>query len=72
MEWSWNNDYLIYLKADLEDIQDYYLESYCVRDKETYFYEPDLDGKLTAIAIHESDMNDRLKRKIKRLKLWGT
>ena len=71
-QWSWNNDYLIYLKADLEDIQDYYLESYCAKDKETYFYEPDLDDKLTAIAIHESDMNDRLKRKIKRLKLWGT
>ena len=69
---KWNNEYLIYLKADLEDIQDNYLELYCARDKETLFFEPDLDNRLTAIAIHESDMNDRLKRKMKKLRLWGT
>jgi len=38
----------------------------------TEFFEPDLDNKLTAIAIYEGDMPDRLKRKIKKLKLWGT
>ena len=69
---KWKNEYLIYLKADLEDICDNYLKLYCAKDKESYFYEPDLDGKLTTIAIHENDMNDRLKRKIKKLKLWGT
>jgi len=63
---------LIYLKADLEDICDNYLELYCGKDKESYFYEPDLDNKLTAIAIYEGDMNSRLKQKIKNLKLWGT
>ena len=68
----WNNEYLIYLKADLDDIQDNYLEYYDAHDKESYFYEPDLDNKLTAIAIYEGDMNSRLKQKIKNLKLWGT
>jgi len=38
----------------------------------TEFFEPDLNNKLTAIAIYEGDMTDRLKRKIKKLKLWGT
>ena len=69
----WNNEYLIYLKADLEDIQNNYLELYAAKDEETLFLEPDLDDKLTAIAIHESSIiSDRLKRKIKKLKLWGT
>lgn len=38
----------------------------------TEFFEPDLNNKLTAIAIYEGDMNGRLKQKIKKLKLWGT
>jgi len=39
----------------------------------THFTEPDLDNKLTAIAIHESSIvSDRFKRQIKKLKLWGT
>ena len=64
---------MIYLKADLEDIQNNYLELYTTKDQETLFLEPDLDNKLTAIAIHESSINNnRLKRKIKKLKLWGT
>ena len=41
-------------------------------DSFSEFLEPDLDNKLTAIAIYEGDMSDRLKRKIKKLKLWGT
>lgn len=69
--WQWNNDYLIYLQADLEDIEKNYLE-YMPYSNFTEFFEPDLDNKLTAIAIYEGDMTDRLKRKIKKLKLWGT
>ena len=41
-------------------------------DSFTEFFEPDLDNQLTTIAIYEGDMPDRLKRKIKKLKLWGT
>lgn len=66
-QYKWNNEYLIYLKADLKDIQEILLNS-----DYSKFYEPDLDNQLTSIVIHESDMNDRLKRKIKKLKLWGT
>lgn len=68
---KWQNDYLIYLGTDLEDIKKNYLE-YMPYSNFTEFFEPDLDNKLTAIAIYEGDMTDRLKRKIKKLKLWGT
>ena len=60
---SWNNDYLIFLKADINKI---------VRKLELKgieyigFKEPDLDNKLTAIAVLE---NGSL---FKRLKLMGT
>lgn len=64
---KWSNEYLIYLKADLEYIKDELMNC-----NYSEFFEPDLDNQLTAIAIHESDMTDRLKRKIKKLKLWGT
>ena len=70
-QWSWHNDYLIYLQADLKDIKENYLE-FMTYDSFSEFLEPDLDNKLTAIAIYEGDMSDRLKRKIKKLKLWGT
>jgi hypothetical protein len=40
--------------------------------KWTYFTEPDLDNKLTAIAIYEKDFPENIKRKLKKLKLWGT
>ena len=64
---------MIYLAADLEDIQTNYLELYCAQDEETLFFEPDLNDKLTAIAIHESSIiSDRFQRKIRKLKLWGT
>lgn len=66
-QYKWNNEYLIYLKADLKDIQEILLNS-----DYSKFYEPDLDNQLTSIAIHESNMNNWLKRKIKKLKLWGT
>lgn len=69
--WQWNNDYLIYLQADLEDVKKNYLE-FMSYNNFTEFFEPDLDNKLTSIAIYEGDMTDRLKRKIKKLKLWGT
>ena len=70
-QWSWHNDYLIYLQADLKDIEENYLE-FMPYINFTNFFEPDLNNQLTAIAIHESDMSDRLKKKIKKLKLWGT
>lgn len=66
-QWRWHNDYLIYLQADLKDIEEFMPYS-----NFTKFFEPDLNNQLTAIAIHENDMSDRLKKKIKKLKLWGT
>lgn len=48
---TWNNSFLIYLYADVEKWR-YKLKRKCADFSE--FYEPDLDGSLTAIAI-ESD-----------------
>ena len=64
---KWKNDYLIYLKADLE-----YIKNELINYDHSEFFEPDLNNQLTAIAIHESNITDRLKRKVKKLKLWGT
>ena len=46
---DWNNQYLIYLAADL----DKWLYKLTLKDMTfSTFYEPDLDGTLTAIAIY--------------------
>ena len=45
---EWKNDYLIFLKGDLEKVQaklEYNNVSY------TKFHEPDLNNKLTAVAV---------------------
>ena len=55
---QWHNDYLIYLKGEVNEWAhklDLLGIDYSV------FKEPDLNGKMTAIAIHS---NDRLFRKV--------
>ena len=62
----WYNEYLIYLSVDInkwKQLLDLTGSLY------SEFYEPDLDNQLTSIAILESDMNNKLKRKIKNQKL---
>ena len=64
---KWNNEYLIYLSVDinkwktlLDNTETLYSE----------FHEPDLDNRLTSIAILESDIyGNELKRFIKNQKL---
>lgn len=48
---SWNNSYLIYLKCNL-----YSMKRRLIKLKRDFseFHEPDLDNKLTAIAIEDS------------------
>lgn len=48
---KWNNSYLIYLRADVEKWKEK-LEKYDIDFSE--FFEPDLDNKLTSIAIEDS------------------
>lgn len=48
---NWNNQYLIYLTADLSE----WLKRLTILEKEfSTFHEPDLDGELTAIAVTDS------------------
>ena len=59
---KWSNEYLIYLSVDInkwKQLLDLTESLY------SEFHEPDLDNQLTSIAILESDMNNKLKRKIK-------
>lgn len=63
---KWNNEYLIYLSVDinkwktlLDNTETLYSE----------FHEPDLDNRLTSISILERDLNDFLKRKLKKEEL---
>jgi hypothetical protein len=67
VKWDWNNNYLIYLRVDINKWLNYLREEHC----KTYedFYEPDLDYKCTAIAVHESGLSDYLKHMIKKEQL---
>ena len=62
---SWNNSYLIYLSADVNEWQDKLLMSGLDFSK---FCEPDLKGKCTALAI-ESD--GKIFKKLKTVKVCG-
>ena len=62
---NWNNQYLIYLSCNI----DYYKEMLTFYNEDfSSFYEPDLNNRLTAIAILETNLN---KKFFKKLKLLG-
>ncbi len=59
---DWNNNYLIYLYADLDKWK---VRLDLVNKDYSSFYEPDLDNQLTAIALQDDG------RMFKKLKLVG-
>ena len=59
---NWNNNYLIYLYADLDKWR---VRLDLVNKDYSSFYEPDLDNQLTAIALQDDG------RMFKKLKLVG-
>ena len=67
IRWNWNNDYLIYLSVNIDKwwklLNDYGAESF------EQFYEPDLNNKMTAIAVWEGGLPEILKHKIEREQL---
>jgi len=67
--WDWKNDYLIYLSVDINE----WYEKLALFDpnhyKWTYFREPDLDYKMTSIAIYEHDFPCCIKKDLKKEKL---
>ena len=65
-KWRWNNDYLIYLKVDIDLWYNLLKEEHCIYQE---FREPDLENKITAIAIHESDLSEFTKHMIKKEEL---
>ena len=64
--WRWNNDYLVYLKVDINAWYNLLKEEHCIYQE---FREPDLENKITAIAIHESDLSEFTKHMIKKEEL---
>lgn len=60
---SWNNSYLIYVKADVQKIM-----SLLQTEDISYFCEPDLNNELTAIAVQETESNRKILRKLKLFK----
>lgn len=61
--WKWENEYLIYLSVDIEKW--YHL---LCENKAKYFecfMEPDLENRMTAIAVWEGGLPEILKQKIK-------
>ena len=67
--WEWNNDYLIYLSVDIEKWKELLWRFDPSKFKWTWFDEPDLNNKTTAIAIYEKDFPGIIKRKLKQEKL---
>lgn len=68
-EWKWNNDYLIYLSVDIKEWFDKLIKFDPAKYQWTWFTEPDLDNKMTAIAVYEKDFPCSIRSKLKREKL---
>jgi len=68
-DWDWKNDYLIYLSVDINEWYEKLVRFDPSHFKWTYFIEPDLGNKMTAIAIYENDFPCSIKQKLKREKL---
>jgi len=62
--WDWKNDYLIYLSVDINEWYEKLASFDPNHFRWTYFREPDLDYKMTAIAIYEQDFPGTIKRKL--------
>ena len=67
--WEWRNDYLIYLSVDVNEWYEKLAPFAPNHFRWTYFREPDLNNKITAIAIYEHDFPGVIKRKLKNEKL---
>ena len=67
--WEWNNDYLIYLSVDINEWYEKLAPYDPSRFKWAMFREPDLDNKITSIAIYENDFPGCIKRNLKNEKL---
>ena len=67
--WEWNNDYLIYLSVDIEKWKELLWRFDPSKFKWTWFDEPDLGNKTTAIAIYANDFPGFIKKDLNKEKL---
>lgn len=65
-EWEWKNEYLIYLSVDIDKWKEQLWRFDPSKYKWTWFEEPDLDNKITAIAIYEKDFPSSIIRELKK------
>jgi len=68
-EWDWNNDYLIYLSVDIKTWYEEIRRFDPGKFQWTWFEEPDLDNKMTAIAIYANDFPHSIIKKLNNEKL---
>ena len=68
-KWHWNNDYLIYLSVDINKWYAKLRRFDPSHFQWAYFNEPDLDNKMTAIAVYENDFPGFIRHRLKREKL---
>ena len=66
---KWTNDYLIYLSVDIEKWKKDLWRFSPGEFQWTWFDEPDLGNKTTAIALYEKDFPSFIRRKLKKEKL---
>lgn len=69
--WEWNNEYLIYLSVDIEKWKELLWKFSPCEYKWTWFDEPDLGNKTTAIAVYENDFPNNIKRELKKEQLFN-
>lgn len=69
-QWSWNNDYLIYVSVDIDKWYNELINFDPSKYQWVHFNEPDLDNKITAIAIYEKDFPNSIQIKLKHEKLF--
>ena len=69
IKWDWTNDYLIYLSVDIEKWKKDLWRFSPGEFQWTWFDEPDLGNKTTAIALYEKDFPSFIRRKLKKEKL---
>lgn len=67
--WEWNNDYLIYLSVDIDKWKEQLWRFDPSKYKWTWFEEPDLENKTTAIAIYANDFQKEIQNKLNKERL---
>lgn len=68
--WEWDNEYLIYLSVDIDKWKERLWRFDPSDHMWTWFEEPDLNNKTTAIAIYPKSFPKEIQKELKKEKLF--